>query len=212
MGTPVTLKQAVRSRRGILLDTNVLPHFLTAKERQILGHFGVRYKQAARKFEGIKARISRDRRFTSIVNVVECMGEKGPEVAIAQAVLRALLTTVQSIRCPHPTHPAVLSLYAERGHAFDAVWQHRSVEALMAIEDIEEANHHIWNERADADRVLKLLTRFVEPWATRDRGWADIYTAQTAIDHDLIVLTEDVGDFRDLDRVLYLTDYDMSGT
>lgn len=203
MGNPVKLKDAGR-HQGILLDTNVLPHFLSERHRGILRQYEVHYQPPDQRFGALTTRFS-GRLYTSVVNVVECMAAKGPETEIARALLNAFRATVKEVIGPKPDK--VLDLYARHSDKLQEMSKRRTDEALAAIETIEISKNSVWADVARGDADLCLLDRIVRTSTSRDRGWADVYTAQTAIEHSLIVLTEDVSDFNILHGVSYLTEY-----
>jgi len=197
MAQGIPLKDAIR-RKGILLDTNVLPHFFSGPQIGILKQYGAYYKPGALKYEPVRNRF-KGRFYTSIVNVVECLCEKSAALDVAQQILKAI-TSFATPCFPRNRH--VLDVFADKGESFALLWNDRSANAIRALETVEL-------QLAAADRAT--LREFVKPYAARDRGWADIYTAQTAIDHQLIVLTEDIADFESISRLEYLTDYSATG-
>lgn len=202
MGVAIKLKDLLRTKRRVLLDTNVLPCFVTERRRRILERSRVFLSAAPFRLQHAK-RVLAGRFATSMINVVESMAERSASPPVAQALWRAYVEGVDGNVLRPRTAPATLTAYAERGEASQQAYGSRCEQAQLAILEADERT--IWTE-ADARPTITNLQELVAGFAMRDRGWADTYTAQTAIDHDLVVLTEDP-DFQQIDRVHFLVDY-----
>ncbi len=203
MARELTLGQAVH-RKGILLDSNVLPHFFTSKHLGTLNAVNVRYPPADLRFKGVRTNFNngkRNRCFTSLLNVIECLGEKSSEMEAVHAMIYSFRDIVQILIPRDPACIPLLGLYATRGHIFEKPWEERSLMAALIIQSIlgNWAQCGIWADEQEAKTDSELLGKFIAPMAIRDRGWCDIYTAKTAIDHDLVLLTEDWADFAPFD-------------
>jgi predicted nucleic acid-binding protein len=205
VGDAITLTDAGKSK-GILLDTNVLPHFLSLKNRGIISHFGVKYKDASPRFAAVNARFG-GKLYTSVINLVECLGGQNSTAELAKTLLAAF-TDVADVRSPDGE--TVLSLYASQGEAFAEKWGDHWLEASIAVDEVVKFAKTIWTEPEKGEAAIELLQRMVSDWTTWERSWADVYTAQTAIDHGLVVLTEDLDDYKAIAGVQYLVDYDLS--
>lgn len=202
MGVAIKLKDLLRTKRRVLLDTNVLPYFVTEQRRRILERSRVLLSATPPKLQHVK-RVLAGRFTTSMINVVESMAERTASPHVAQALWRAYTEAVDENVLRPRAVPATLTTYAARGEASQQAYGNRCERAQLAILEVEGGK--LWPE-AEAVPTIANLQELVAGFAMRDRGWADSYTAQTAIDHDLVVLTEDP-DFQQMDRIHFLVDY-----
>tara|TARA_R110002072_G_scaffold192104_1_gene348794 strand:+ start:464 stop:1078 length:615 start_codon:yes stop_codon:yes gene_type:complete len=204
MATAIKLKSSRRAN-GILLDTNVIPYFFTPGQRAVLQGHGVALP-SDKKFDAVKHKF-RGRFFTSAATVVEFLCDYDPAPAVALPLL-ASTTKMAPAKTPIPGRQNLLQAVAAHSEAFSRVWKHRTTTARIALATIQSQAAKVWPASAQqAATELALLKKLVDPYAVRDRGWVDVYTAQTAIDHGLIVLTTDVSDFARIAGVKYLVKY-----